>query len=124
MAIAFQPVAGASVAAPDIAVTPSTGLSDGASVSVSVTGFAPNTTVFIGQCATLAGEPACPAGEVPQATTNASGAASLTLTVRKTYEGFRLDGSSAGTVDCGSASCFVGAGDASGAGVQAALSFN
>ena len=60
LALAVAPAA--SAAAAGMTVTPSTGLTNGASVSVSVTGFGANETVFIGQCAYVGGEPACPSG--------------------------------------------------------------
>jgi hypothetical protein len=123
LALAFQPVASASAAAAGMTVTPSTGLTNGASVSVSVTGFGSGETVFIGQCAYVGGEPACPTGTTPSVTANGSGAATTTLTVKKTFEGFRLDGSSVGVIDCATADCFIGAGANSGAQASVSIKF-
>jgi hypothetical protein len=122
LALAFAPAASASAAG--MTVTPSTGLTNGASVSVSVTGFGANETVFVGQCAYVGGEPACPSGTTPSVTANGSGAATTTVTVKKTFEGFRLDGTSIGTVDCASADCFIGAGANSGAQASVSIKFS
>ncbi len=114
LAIAFTPLAGAASAEPGLSVTPSSGLSDGETVSVSATGFVPESTLSVGQCASVDGAPACPAGEPLQLTTDADGAATTPLTVQKTFEGYRFDGTSVGMVDCTVDECFVGAGDSSG----------
>ncbi|MGW5051326.1 enediyne antibiotic chromoprotein [Actinokineospora sp. NPDC004072] len=123
LAVAFQPMASAAPAAAGLNVTPATGLSHGDTVSVSVTGFTPNTTVFIGQCAAVGGDAACPAGDPLQVTTNASGAATATLAVKKTFDAFRLDGTPVGVVDCATAVCAVAASEASGNGLSVTLSF-
>ena len=109
MAMVFGPQAGATEAAPGVSVTPSSGLSNGDTVSVSLTGFTPNAAVFTCECAVVAADQvACPAGGWVQLTTDASGAASTPLTVVSSFEGFLLDGTSVGTVDCHTVQCVVG----------------
>lgn len=125
LVMAFGPSANAAVAAPGITVTPSTGLSDGATVTVVVTGFAPNTAVLTSECAQIApGKVACPAGKPTEITTDATGAAKTPLTVVSSFQGFLLDGTSVGTVDCHTVECVVGVSDANDNGAEAPLAFN
>jgi hypothetical protein len=125
MALMFAPQSGATEAAPGVTVTPSSGLSNGDTVAVSLTGFSPNTDVFGGECAYLpSGQVACPAGDPVKLTTDADGAASTSLTVVSTFDGFLLDGTAVGTVDCHTARCIIGTSDASGNGAEATITFN
>lgn len=125
MAMVFGPQAGATEAAAGVTVTPSSGLSNGDTVSVSLTGFGPNTAVFAGECAYISPDQvACPAGDPVQLTTDADGAASTPLTVQASFEGFLLDGTAVGTVDCHIAQCVIGTSDAAGNGAQQTITFN
>lgn len=109
LSMAVQPAA---LAAPALSVSPSSGLSHGQSVTVSISGAAPSQTYFIGQCATVAGHNACDAATATQVTTDAAGAASVSFKVSKTYAGSTPEGTPVGTVDCAATSCTIGAGNA------------
>ena len=98
--------AGAS-AAGTVSVTPATGLTSGATVTVSATGLTPNLEHFVGLCGTVGGQYGCDATGVVSVTSNASGAASTPLTVKKTFTG-TVGGGGTVTVDCGVVQCVIG----------------
>ncbi|MFD3658519.1 enediyne antibiotic chromoprotein [Streptomyces sp. NPDC058620] len=108
LAAAAQSVA---FAAPSFAVSPASGLSDGQSVSVSISGAAAGETYYIAQCAQVGGQDACNAATATSFTTDASGAASFTFVVRKSYAGSTPEGTPVGAVDCAAAACNLGAGN-------------
>ncbi|WP_409181480.1 enediyne antibiotic chromoprotein [Amycolatopsis sp. VS8301801F10] len=106
--------ASAEPAAPAVVVSPATGLSDGQSVTVTATGFGANATLTISEC-TPAANNAGACKEVPPLTftTDASGSGSTTYVVKKSFAAKLPDGTDAGTVDCGTAVCFIGVRDSS-----------
>ncbi|OLT19155.1 hypothetical protein BJF79_02550 [Actinomadura sp. CNU-125] len=107
----------ASAAAQTATVTPSSGLSDGATVQVAAAGFDAGDVLTAGQCATVGSKIACNPANQTEFTADAGGSASTTMVLNRTFVGAYVDGSgSAGTVDCGTASCFIGVGDFAGQG--------
>ena len=110
---AFAAPAGATLTA-----SPSTGLHDGDSVTLSAAGFGGNQDLVALECASpSAGVTVCdPTGQV-LLHTDASGAASASATVHRTFTGYLPDGTVWGSVDCTTAAggCGFGAtnGDAS-----------
>ncbi|WP_181009567.1 enediyne antibiotic chromoprotein [Streptomyces sp. SM11] len=108
LAAAAQSVA---FAAPAFSVSPASGLSDGQSVSVSISGASAGETYYIAQCAPVGGQDACNAATATSFTTDASGAAAFTFVVKKTYTGSTPEGTPVGAVDCAAAACNLGAGN-------------
>ena len=102
-------------ASPTETVTPSTGLTDGQQVSVSGSGFAANAAITVFECASNQSNPACDAADEQQVTADATGAFTVTLTVRSGFEGTNpLTGADAGAVDCtASPGCAVASLDSS-----------
>lgn len=101
--------------APTIIATPSTDLDDGAVVEVRATGFAPNETIYVGQCADLpSGEFVCSEEGLPSVsiTTDGDGTGSVPFTVHATFTGYVVGGGVWGTVDCHTVACYIGAGNA------------
>jgi hypothetical protein len=99
--------------APNLSVTPSAGLADGAVVSVSITDAGANETYGVAQCTDISpGVLACNAATATGVTTDANGAATFPLTVNKVFEGFTPEGAPAGTIDCTAVDCYVGGGNA------------
>ncbi|WP_158883774.1 enediyne antibiotic chromoprotein [Amycolatopsis anabasis] len=92
----------ASAATPEITVSPSTGLHDGQSVTVTGQGFAAGDQVGAMQCGP--GDwPAvsCDFADRSVVTTDSAGGFSTTVTVRAAFDGVSpVDGSPAGKVDC------------------------
>ncbi|MEW2064926.1 MULTISPECIES: enediyne antibiotic chromoprotein [unclassified Streptomyces] len=101
----------AAFAAPSFSVSPATGLSDGQSVSVSVSGAAAGETYYIAQCAPVGGQDACDPATATSFTTDASGAASFSFVVHKSYTGSTPGGTPVGSVDCATDACNLGAGN-------------
>ncbi|GAA4872660.1 hypothetical protein GCM10023222_30020 [Saccharopolyspora cebuensis] len=98
--------AAASTSAPSVSVNPSTGLTDGQQVAVSLSGFDANEEVAVLECATVDGNGtvACnPADGVQRQPTDGSGSASVEIAVRASYEGYTLDGRQWGSVNCADA---------------------
>ncbi|MGC7096624.1 enediyne antibiotic chromoprotein [Amycolatopsis lurida] len=115
--------AGAS-AAGTVSVTPATGLASGATVTVSATGLTANLEHFVGLCGTVGSQYACDATGVVSVTTNASGAASTPLTVKKTFTG-TVGGGGSVAVDCGAVQCVIGVYNADGsAGASTNVTFS
>lgn len=128
LVLAYQPMASAVVpagsgapsasatspGAPAVTVTPSTNLLDGSTVQAAVTGFPPNQTVFVDQCALpLPGVLVCTSDGTPdvQFTTSGSGAGSTPVAVRQTFPGFQVGGSFWGSINCSIIDCIIGIGN-------------
>ncbi|GIH99278.1 enediyne antibiotic chromoprotein [Planobispora takensis] len=109
LTLASQPAAFA--AAPGFSVSPATGLTDGATATVTVTGAAAGTEFSIVQCATVNDQLACNGDTVKTVTTDAAGSADTAFVVRKTFQGATPTGASVGTVDCAATTCFVSVGN-------------
>ncbi|MEU0885778.1 enediyne antibiotic chromoprotein [Lentzea sp. NPDC005914] len=90
-------------AAPALSVTPSTGLSDGQSVTVTGSGFPAGDAVAAVQC-NVPEDPAkisCNFPDNAQTTTDSDGGFSAALTVRAQFDGVNpITGAPAGHVDC------------------------
>ncbi|MEN3541417.1 enediyne antibiotic chromoprotein, partial [Microbispora sp. ZYX-F-249] len=83
-----------------IKVTPSTGLSDGAVVTVSGVGLQAGDVYHVGQCAAVSDTSyACNSPESADVAVAADGSLSTPLTVRKTFQGVAADGS-VHPIDC------------------------
>jgi hypothetical protein len=95
-----------------VTVTPSTGLSDGQTVVVSVVGFPAGTQVSAAECANggTAGDVVCDLTHLVTLTADEAGTGSTAMDVHASFSGVAQDGSVA-TVDCASVEggCFVGA---------------
>jgi hypothetical protein len=114
LALIVQPVAGASVTAPSVTVTPSTGLGDTAVVSVKGSGLTAGVVYFVGQCAPVTGGAlACNSTRSLQLTATSAGTVSSNITVERTYVGVLADGSAGGTVLC-TTNCGIGLSDVGG----------
>lgn len=89
----------AAAAAPSVTVSPSSGLADGQSVTVTGSGFTANyATMVIVECdATATGAAGCDTNDVQFVKADASGAFTVQLTLRATFTG----------VDCTKAACIV-----------------
>ncbi|WP_037712681.1 MULTISPECIES: enediyne antibiotic chromoprotein [Actinomycetes] len=112
-ALAFPQIAAASPS-PSISATPSTGLTDGTVVTATVNGFTAGGTVQVSECAIpSAGLIVCDKSQVARITTDATGSASTTVTARKSFTGYTLDGTQWGPVDCPTVpgGCLIGAVD-------------
>ncbi|MBU6515839.1 MAG: fibronectin type III domain-containing protein [Acidobacteria bacterium] len=98
---------------PTLTVTPSTGLSNGASVKVSGTGFTPHDSVFILEClANATGQSGCNIQGFPTSVKiSASGV--LPVTVFKVATG-RIGTGTCGTTAANAAACAISVGNASG----------
>ncbi|MGW5052699.1 enediyne antibiotic chromoprotein [Actinokineospora sp. NPDC004072] len=111
LAFVVQPVAGASAAGAEqtarLSVSKTAGLVDGTRVTVRVTGFRPNSTVFVGECGGVRGEPACPAGRPLAVTTDSTGSAAVAVPVRRAFEGYSMTGAPLGVVDCATSTCYL-----------------
>ncbi|SEC60645.1 Neocarzinostatin family protein [Amycolatopsis tolypomycina] len=115
LAVAFAVVAAGSSAAyadpaatPSVAVSPSSGLADGATVSVAATGFTAGAAVTVWECAGGATGPVCDTGS-QAATTGADGTVSTSFVVHRVLT------TASGPVDCTTVAngCFVGVADES-----------
>ncbi|MFC3386215.1 enediyne antibiotic chromoprotein [Couchioplanes azureus] len=122
MGVAASP---ASAAAPQVTVDPAQALQDGQSVTVAGSGFAAGAELFVGQCKSVS-ESICNAGDVAVVAADEQGSFSLTLTVRRAYEGVDVaTNQPAGTVDCsGDAKCVITVGDSTTWAEPVALSFS
>lgn len=119
--------ASAAPTAPGVTVTPSSGLSDCATVTVAVTGFGAGEEVSVSECAGTPGTDTlvCDVAGIKQLTTDTAGAGSATTTVRKTFQGQDQSGNPV-TVDCATVAggCFIGATDQAQNHATAAISFS
>ncbi|PKV85187.1 enediyne antibiotic chromoprotein [Streptomyces sp. TLI_146] len=86
-------------AATAISVTPSSGLSDGQTVTVSGSGYTPGAAVNVGECASAT---LC-SNDVKFLTADANGAISTTLAVKKTFVAKDWSTGQDVTVDCAAA---------------------
>lgn len=109
LTLAAQP---SMAAAAGFSVTPATGLSDGAAVTVAISGAGANEGFNILQCANVGDALACNVDTVKAVTTNASGASSTAFTVKKTFQGVTPDGASVGAVNCATTACYISTGNA------------
>ncbi|MEU9111209.1 enediyne antibiotic chromoprotein [Streptomyces sp. NPDC048483] len=128
LTLAFSGATAMAASAPTMKVTPSSGLSDGATVSVTGAGFAKNTPVFLAECAQVkGGTVVCNSHDVKVVATTADGKIpSTSLTVRKTFKGYTPDHKLWGTVDCSTTpnGCVIGAAtDKAPAGARTAITF-
>ncbi|CAM3406456.1 enediyne antibiotic chromoprotein [Kibdelosporangium persicum] len=127
LVVSGQLTAIASPSAASVTVSPSTGLSDGDTVSATVAGFAASETVVTVECAQpQAGTTVCDLPGLQQAVTDSNGSASTQLTARRTFTGYTADGLEWGLVDCTSVpgGCGVYAANvALTTGAQASISF-
>ncbi|HEX8629936.1 MAG TPA: enediyne antibiotic chromoprotein [Catenuloplanes sp.] len=98
-----------------ISATPSSGLVNGQSIEVAVTGFGAGANLYVGQCAYLTvdkASPVCDLSSSQQVVADAAGAGSAPLTVHSSFEGTDVaTGESVGLVDCGTVAggCVVNA---------------
>ncbi|MEZ0071431.1 enediyne antibiotic chromoprotein [Planotetraspora sp. GP83] len=113
LTLASQPSAFAA-AAPSFSVTPSTGLSDGNNVTVSITGAGPGEKFSVIQCATVNAQLACNGETAKTVTADASGSVSSSFVVRRSFQGTAPEsGTPVGPVDCATTACYVSAGNQS-----------
>lgn len=100
--------------APAIKVNPSTGLKDGQSVDVSVSGFKGSEDLFVVQCAMpKPKEIACDLKDGAMFKTDGKGGGSTKVTVHSSYQSQTPDGKSGPKVDCAKiqGGCVLGAGN-------------
>lgn len=113
-------------AAPGVTVTPSTGLTDGQSVTVAASGFGASQTVYATECAgdPAAGTLVCDVAGITPFTTDATGAGSTTATAKKTFQGQDQAGNAV-TVDCTTVAggCLIGVSNEAQDRATAAISF-
>ncbi|SDJ98160.1 Neocarzinostatin family protein [Actinopolyspora mzabensis] len=99
--------ASADTTAPELSVAPSSGLTDGATITATVTGLAANETYWIGPCGMTdngcAGDP----DSVVEATSDGSGDLTTELTVNKEFVGNVGTGNDV-SIDCAETQCKVG----------------
>lgn len=95
------------VAAPAISVTPSSGLQDGQTVTVSGTGLTAGTVYHVGECAAVATNVYACAPTNVDVTAGSDGALQTPLTVMKTFTGHDVNNNEY-PVDCTQDDCVVG----------------
>jgi hypothetical protein len=105
----------ASAATPTVTASPSTGLVNGQTVTLTGSNYEANHAIFVLECHSSAGASACDVNHLKTVTTSATGTFSLTFTV---VTGAIGDG----TCNPGQ-SCILAAGDASGVGGAAPITF-
>ncbi|MFE3170892.1 enediyne antibiotic chromoprotein [Amycolatopsis sp. NPDC059090] len=119
LAVIGQPAVAAPLTSA-VSVTPSAGLADGQSVNVAVSGFKAGVKVRVGMCAEVSPDVlACDHADGKTVVADASGAGATPLTVHKSFQGYRFDGTLYGTVNC-TDNCLVGATDDSQTGAATA----
>ncbi|MGW2425654.1 enediyne antibiotic chromoprotein [Streptomyces sp. NPDC001709] len=111
---------GQASAAPLLAVSPASALSDGQSVSVTGSGYTPGSTIVLLQCdADKPQGTACDKQSLVAVTADAQGSISTKFTVHKAFTGTDLTGGTGTTsVDCGTGHCYIGSTDATHPGSQ------
>ncbi|MFF9347203.1 enediyne antibiotic chromoprotein [Streptomyces sp. NPDC014734] len=114
------------MAAPAVSVTPASGLTDGATVTLTATGLTPGTVYHVGQCSYVETDVAAcnPATSVDVAA-DASGKVTAQVKVFAKFDA--VTGAEAkpwGTVDCNSRTCAVGLGSDKGEGGAQNISFS
>jgi hypothetical protein len=105
----------ASAATPTVTASPSTGLVNGQTVTLTGSGYEANHAIFVLECSSSAGASACDVSHLKPVTTSATGTFSTTFTVATGAIGD-------GTCNPGQ-SCIIAAGDASGVGGAANITF-
>ncbi|WP_331739259.1 enediyne antibiotic chromoprotein (plasmid) [Streptomyces sp. NBC_00637] len=119
-------VPSASAATPVVTVTPATGLSNGAAVTITATGLTPGTVYHVGQCAFVdGGQYGCNKSTALDVTANSAGSVSTKITVNQSFQA--VVGSATtpwGTVDCKVTACQVGLGSDTGEGGGQAITFS
>lgn len=90
-------------AATAISVTPSSGLSDGQTVSITGSGYTPGAAVNVGECASAT---VC-SNDVKYLTADANGAVSVTLDVKKAFTAKDWSTGQDVNVDCAAAQCNI-----------------
>lgn len=110
-------------ATPKETVKPSTGLVNGSKVHIAVTGFPASKTLTAGQCAVVKTKIACNSGNEKKFKSSSSGSGSTTMVVNLKFTGTFTGGGSAGTINCGTRSCFIGVGAGGKTGTNVPISF-
>ncbi|WP_043617738.1 enediyne antibiotic chromoprotein [Nonomuraea candida] len=113
LTLAAQPSAAFAAAVPSYSVTPASGLSDGSSVTVAISGAAAGEEFSVVQCAEVGGVLACNAATAKTIAANAGGSVSAPFTVHKSFQASTPEGAAVGTVNCATTPCYVSAGNAS-----------
>jgi hypothetical protein len=89
------------VTAPAVTATPSTGLQDAHTITVSATDFSSGDTLVALQCSEpILGQAVCNAEDAVVLTADAGGDARGSIVVHRSFTGYKLDGSVFGKVDC------------------------
>ncbi|MFJ9829527.1 enediyne antibiotic chromoprotein [Streptomyces sp. NPDC101160] len=124
LAVAFQPAAMA--ATPVVSVSPATGLTNGATVTVTGTGLTPGAIYHVAQCEIVSsGSYGCDPSTVVNIAADAQGKVSTQFVVHKTFQAVKgAEGTPSGTVDCTVTACQVGMGDDKGVGGGQRITFN
>ncbi|MFE0025200.1 enediyne antibiotic chromoprotein [Amycolatopsis sp. NPDC059021] len=112
--------------APQVTVSPSTNLSEGTPITVTVSGFKAAQKVHFSECAEIGGANVCDHDGSGQITTDGNGGGSSASVAHKTFVGYLDNGTKWGTVDCKTAEhgCYVGAGADDGTGATTVISFS
>lgn len=112
------------VTAASVAVTPSSGLADGATVQLTGSGLTAGETYFVGECsAVAANDYACDNATNFEAVADASGAISVPVTVHTAFTGTTGSGATH-AIDCTVDTCVVAAYSATFEGGAVPISFN
>lgn len=94
-------------------MTPHEHLSNGDTVTIEIEDAHPGETYYAAECAHLGGHTmVCDPSTLVTFVPDGHGTATFTMTVHKDFQITAPDGSAEGSVDCGSAMCFIGAGHA------------
>ncbi len=136
LGIAFvaQPAAGASapavddassavVAAPSVSATPTSNLTNGATVQLSASGLTPGTVYFVGECSAVSSfDYACNSATSYQVVANSAGAINSPIVVHGSFTG-TTGGGVSHAIDCKVNSCVVAAYSATFEGGAVPISF-
>ncbi|MEV6350755.1 enediyne antibiotic chromoprotein [Actinoplanes sp. NPDC051851] len=98
--------------APSVTATPSTGLTDGQTVTVDVTGYPANAGLIAAQCALPeSGVQVCDWADAAFFAADDNGDGTASLVVRTTFDGNTSDGQPYGSIDCSTVTggCLIGA---------------
>ncbi|WP_405164835.1 enediyne antibiotic chromoprotein [Nocardia sp. NBC_01499] len=101
-------------AAPSISATPSSDLSDGDTITVTASGFDPNTKIYVGECAILASDTlGCNVDDAKIVKPDGAGNASIPIVVRRSFDARDHNGNKQARVDCPTVvnGCMVAAGN-------------
>ncbi|MEV6907544.1 enediyne antibiotic chromoprotein [Amycolatopsis sp. NPDC051071] len=95
---------------PSVSADPSTGLSDGATINVTVSDYAAEEQVAVTECASLPdGLVVCDGKNIVGLITDTAGTGVTPYTVHKAFQGYTRDGQPWGPVDCATVQCGIGA---------------